>query len=428
MKTFKLLPITLAVMASSNLAMAAESTVTELEKRIQDLETRLDVAKMEEARSDIDLIFSGYARYGAHYKSGDEKTVGSYGALNSNATGRLGNEGNGGEYQLATSRTSASGAKWDLVFMLEEWGNGVGVKKMHAGVSNLFESQPEVYLWGGRTMHQRPQTDLNDYFWMMHDGQGFGMHNYNVGGVKVDLGVVENNGGGAYALTSKLHGIEFGGASLNLYANYGFASDEISEDFDTNENTTAYQVGAELLFAGQKLVARYADNSINSAFDLNEGQDAFLLSFDGGLPITKKAGIQYLAAYQTLDAKADKDGKELSRDNYNVIVRPTYAWNDTHSTWLEMGYNVVDYKDIDATNESWKFTVSQNISIDAFAGARPMLRFYGTIGGVDNEFQGYKTTTTYNPATGQNDVTVHDTVLSGDPDTVTFGVMFESWW
>ncbi|STV62067.1 maltoporin [Klebsiella pneumoniae subsp. ozaenae] len=29
--------------------------------------------------------------------------------------------------------------------------------------------------------------------------------------------------------------------------------------------------------------------------------------------------------------------------NYGAIVRPMYFWNDVHSTWLEAGYQRVDY-------------------------------------------------------------------------------------
>ncbi len=47
----------------------------------------------------------------------------------------------------------------------DQWGSagGVNLKKMYAGVTNVFESQPDL-IWGGRDFHQRPQQGLNDYF------------------------------------------------------------------------------------------------------------------------------------------------------------------------------------------------------------------------------------------------------------------------
>lgn len=436
---FKALPVALAVSAAlASMSAVAGTKVEQLEKRIQELEARLDsnqiqelqdqVNKMElDQASDFDVVFSGYARYGITDQRGDAKEVKTAGALNGNATGRLGNESDGGEFQIATTRTSASGTKWDLVLMIDEWGNNANtteVRKMYAGVSNILESQPNLYIWAGRNFHQRPMSDLNDYYWIRHDGQGAGLQNFQLNTLNIDMGMVESlTDSSRRALTAKLHGIEIGETALNLYANYGFSSDgdrketkDYNQEFGGyNRSSNAYQLAAEFLFSGQKAVVRYADNAVNSAFDLVSGHEALLFSLEGGIPVTESIGLHYLAAYQTLDVDANSAGDKLSRDNYNIIIRPTYAWNETHSTWLEMGYNVVDYQDIDATNDSWKLTLSQNIAIDAFsAGARPMLRFYATVGEADNEFE-------YDY---ENNVKSTHT----DPDSLTFGAMFEAWW
>jgi maltoporin len=432
MKKFKVLPLTLALAASfaSLHSVAASSDVEALEKRIQELEQKIETSYVYEQQPAVltpetevplGIVFSGYARYGAGYQGSDALTVGTFDALNSNATGRLGNEQNGGEFQLARAFKSDSGAVWDIVFMLEHWADdswaedgGANVKKMYAGAINLFESQPDLYVWAGRDFHQRPQTDLNDYFWMMHDGQGAGFYNLNLGGAMLDFGAVAQVEGdmvgdnGRYAITSKLHSIKLGeSANLSLYANYGFASEKL--DGEDAGDVTAYQVAGELSMSGQRLIVRYSDNAKDSVFDLADGQTATLVSFDGSTSLTDKAGIQYLAAYQALEVESDE-----SRVNYNAIVRPTYQWNDIHSTWLEAGYSVVDYDDIDATNSSWKMTLSQNMAIGPETWSRPMLRFYATVGNADNEYTGFDS------VTGEK--------ISSDVDTVTVGAMFEAWW
>ncbi|MGR5232776.1 carbohydrate porin [Vibrio rotiferianus] len=431
MKNFKVLPLTLAVAASfaSLPSLAANSDVEALEKRIQELEQKIETGYVydqqpavltPETEVPLGIVFSGYARYGAHYQGSDAQTVGTFGALNANATGRLGNEGNGGEFQLAKAFKSDGGAIWDIVLMLDHWADsswaddgGVNVKKMYAGATNLFESQPDLYVWAGRDFHQRPQTDLNDYFWMTHDGQGAGFYNLNLGGAKLDFGAVGEIEGdmvgdtGRYAITSKLHGIQLGeSANLSLYANYGFASEKLDGD-----DLTAYQVAGELSVAGQRLVVRYSDNTTDSVLYshmLEEGKNALLVSFDGGTSLTDKLGVQYLAAYQSLEVEGTD-----SRVNYNAIVRPTYQWNDIHSTWLEAGYSVVDYDDFDATNSSWKMTLSQNMAIGPETWSRPMLRFYATVGNADNEYTGFNDS-------GEK--------VATEVDTLTVGAMFEAWW
>ncbi len=286
---------------------------------------------------------------------------------------------------------------------------------MYAGVANVFESQPDLYLWAGRDFHQRPQTDLNDYFWMTHDSQGAGFKNLTLGGIKFDFAgvgqvnddMVEDNG--RYALTSKVHGIKLGDVDLSLYANYGTTSEKLTEDDKKELANSAYQLASEAVWAGQKFVIRYSHNALNSVFDLADNQDALLFSLDGAIPLTERAKIQYLTSYQKLDL----DKSDESRKNYSFILRPTYQWNDVHSTWLEGGYSVVDYDDIDATNTSWKTTLSQNIAIGGETWSRPMLRFYATVGNADNEY------------TGRDDKGV---LTTSDDDTVTFGAMFEAWW
>ncbi len=429
MQKFKLLPITVAVAASlaSLSSFAAETDLAALEQRIQELESQVGDIKYTDDQqqavltSDTKLpdgiVFSGYARYGAHYKSGDERYVDI--GTTGRAVGRLGNEANGGEVQLAKLFQADNGAIWDVVFMADHWeadawadDGGLSMKKMYAGVTNVFESQPELYMWAGRDFHQRPQQGLNDYFWMTHDGQGAGFNNLDFGGAKLDMGFVGQvkgglvNDNGRYAITSKLHSINAGIGQLDLYANYGFASDEadsgvVGEPKVSDE--TAYLVGATLgLGESNKLVVKYGDGADTSVYDLKGDYQTLYASVEGSYAASEQFIIDYLVSYK------DNSGSALDRENteYAGIVRPQYQWNDTHSTWLEAGYGMVDYDD-DGEENAWKVTLSQNVSLGGLPWSRPMLRFYTTVGDVE---------------------TKGNTVNTTNVDTLSFGAMFEAWW
>ncbi len=353
--------------------------------------------------------FSGYARYGAHIKEGDNRYVqiGSTGA----AVGRLGNEGNGGEFQLTRRFETERGVKWDIGIMLDHWSNdawgsagGINLKKAYASVSNVVANQPDMVFWGGRDFHQRPQQGLNDYFVMEHDGQGGGFKNLSLGGVNLDLGIIAQidngeggnlgNDSGVYAITSKWHGIDVGIGALDLYANYGFASDDAPD----KEDETSFQVGAILgLGSSNKLIARYSDGADNSSFDLSGDVQVFFASFEGSYNYGNPLAIDYLVSYKEFIGD-DVDNK----NEYSAIVRPMYSWNEDHSTWLEAGYAMVDYSS-GGEEKGWKTTISQNISMGGMPWSRPMLRFYATVGDVENT-QGIKT------------------------DTMSLGAMFEAWW
>ncbi len=429
MQKFKLLPITVAVAASlaSLSSFAAETDLAALEQRIQELESQVgDIKYTDDQQQAVltsdtkvpdGIVFSGYARYGAHYKSGDERYVDI--GTTGRAVGRLGNEANGGEVQLAKLFQADNGAIWDVVFMADHWeadawadDGGLSMKKMYAGVTNVFESQPELYMWAGRDFHQRPQQGLNDYFWMTHDGQGAGFNNLDFGGAKLDMGFVGQvkgglvNDNGRYAITSKLHSINAGIGQLDLYANYGFASDEadsgvVGEPKVSDE--TAYLVGATLgLGESNKLVVKYGDGADTSVYDLKGDYQTLYASVEGSYAASEQFIIDYLVSYK------DNSGSALDRENteYAGIVRPQYQWNDTHSTWLEAGYGMVDYDD-DGEENAWKVTLSQNVSLGGLPWSRPMLRFYTTVGDVE---------------------TKGNTVNTTNVDTLSFGAMFEAWW
>ncbi|HFR4112614.1 TPA: carbohydrate porin [Yersinia enterocolitica] len=463
MKIYKQLPLAMAVIAAlCPLSVLAQETVTTItteqlnkivadavEKALAERKEKIEAATIQKPSVDIvekasippspdmaipyGLKFNAYARYGAQFQAGDQKYVGVDGSYNgSSAIGRLGNEGNGGEFQLSKAFKGDNGAIWDVVVMLDHWGDEVNLKKAYAGVTNLFESQPNAYLWAGRDFHQRPQQGINDYFWMTHDGQGAGIKNLDLGGVQLDaaaVGAVQScnpevvadqsnpsritcTGGsgtgdnGHYALTSKIHGVKLGPINFELFTNYGFDSKAI----ESEEKLKAWQTAVVLSHTAEnienKWVTRYSDNSDNSVYNKTADLRTIYTSVEGTYKFTPQTSVTYLAAFHDYDRS---NHSEDNRRNYGVIIRPMHFWNDVHSTWLEAGYQRVDY-DTGGDNKGWKLTLSQNISIAMGADFRPMLRFYVTGGEVDNKHTATTTDT-------------EDTRL----DSFNVGAMWEAW-
>lgn len=387
MKKINTLPVTLAVVAAlySISAQAQEFTQEQIDaivakavdKALAERQEKMDAAaakkvdvinEPESAAQSPDMAipfgvkFSGYARYGAHFQSGDQKYVAVDGSYNgASAIGRLGNEGNGGEFQLSKAFKSDNGAIWDVNVMIDHWGDEVNLKKAYAGVTNVLASNPDAYIWAGRDFHQRPQQGINDYFWMTHDGQGAGVKNFDIGGIKFDLATVaavescnpevmedETNpsritctGGsgtgdkGNYAVTSKIHGMKLGPLDLELYANYGFDSKAVEGEDKLKAWQGAFVVSHSNDSGVNKVIARYSDNSDNSVYNKTDDLTTIYASFEGSHKFTQQAQIEYLLAFHDYDNSSIKSD---NRKNYGVIVRPMYFWNDVHSTWLEAGY------------------------------------------------------------------------------------------
>ncbi len=238
------------------------------------------------------------------------------------------------------------------------------------------------------------QQGLNDYYLSIQDGQGAGIKGIDMGFAKLELGFVDANDGHNFAATSKLSDIKISDdITMDIIANYGFTDDTIADPVD------ASIVIAKLSGWGQNFYYRHSDNVENSlSWGRKEGLKSDYFSIDGSYSLGEKTGLEYLVAYHDIDEADDTQ----DRTTTNIIVRPTHAWNNIHSTWLEAGYSVVDFDDSQENNEAYKVTLSQNISIDTVPWGRPMLRFYVTAGQEKNAG------VTENP--------------------LIAGAMFEAWW
>ncbi|EPU6893584.1 carbohydrate porin, partial [Raoultella ornithinolytica] len=163
MKTVKMLPLAMAVVAAlCPISVLAQDftqeqidaiVATAVDKALADRQTKIDAAANKKvdvmtnpqttaASPDMaipfGLKFSGYARYGAQFQSGDQKFVGVDGSYNgASAIGRLGNEGNGGEFQITKAFKSSQGAIWDINVMFDHWSDEVNLKKAYVGVTNV---------------------------------------------------------------------------------------------------------------------------------------------------------------------------------------------------------------------------------------------------------------------------------------------------
>ncbi|OZV48450.1 lactam utilization protein LamB, partial [Raoultella ornithinolytica] len=127
MNMIKKLPLTMAVIAALcpfSSVMAQEFTQEQIDaivakavdKALADRQAKMDAAAARKVDLETNpqtaaaspdmaipfgLKFSGYARYGAQFQSGDQKFVGVDGSYKgASAIGRLGNEVNGGEFQI----------------------------------------------------------------------------------------------------------------------------------------------------------------------------------------------------------------------------------------------------------------------------------------------------------------------------------------
>jgi maltoporin len=357
------------------------------------------------ASADDSFEFHGYGIFGVNYEQDNNEFIVADGTASVYATGKLGNQASGGEFLFLKKFDSENGTNWELGAMYENWGWGTGLKQAWAGASNVFEAQPNAYVWAGRRFNARYLQNLNDYKAIWADGQGAGIQGVDLGFANLDVSLVQmsNDGGsttaagdnkGLFAATSKLSDIKLGDdISMDLIAHYGFTNDASDAD-------DAYILAAVIKAWNHKLLIRQSDNAdsdvLNRAYGYLEGSRTYI-SLEGGKSLGEGTSVDYLLGYTATDYDNQTDTTEA-----NVIVRPMHQWNDIHSTWLEAGYSVVDFDDNTEKNEGYKVTLSQYIAIGGVAWSRPQIRFYVTAGEETN-----------------NGVTENPVIA---------GAAFEAWW
>jgi len=352
------------------------------------------------ALADDAFEFHGYARYGIQYEEDTNTRIQAVGETGDGA-GRLGNEGDGGEFKFVKNFEGDNGTQFDLGIMIEHWDaeNGdMGLKQFYAGGTNLFASQPNAYFWAGRAFHNRIQQGINDYYFSWADGQGIGVKGLELSpSVTTELGIVEQSSLSSstnFAFTSITNFKISDSVNMDVVADYGFTNND-SDD----ENATL--IGTRINIGDHKVYLRYSDNTENdvlNSWNRREGQSSLLATVEGSFKLSENTGLEYNTTVQDIDSDIETD----ERLAYNIILRPTHQWNAIHSTWVEVGYSVVDFKDEQENNDAWKVTLSQNIAVGGFAWSRPMLRFYVTAGEETNY-----------------GVTENPVILGG---------MFEAWW
>jgi maltoporin len=371
--------------------------------------------------------FFGYARMGAAASDGERvnpeastnssghniiKTAGS----RYQATGRLGNEGNGLEFGLRQKFESTNGSKWDGVIFMDDGYDGTGdtlkVAQVYAGGSNVIASQPEAYFWAGRRFNNRIYDGLNDHFILVNDGNGGGVDNLDLGFSKYDIAVVagDNGNSGRYVWTNRLHGIDlWQNAQLSLQANYGFYVGESEEDQNDNVQLLA-SIKQNWSKGFNELFVRYSENTRRNAIGwgdptTNSDLESFGVYDNGSVRFTDNFTLEYTFVYESNDFDGNKETWS------QAIVRPTYAWNNYTSTMVDFGYDQVEFEQYEATNSSYKVTLAQTLQLDMFTWSRPQLRLYVTHGQLDTE-----------------STEMGSQSSLGKSDATTVGVMFDAYW
>ncbi|GHZ25491.1 maltoporin [Vibrio cholerae] len=345
------------------------------------------VAATLAAGSAFAVDFNGYFRAGTGISGNGNADQ----AVNKAGTGRLGNE-NDNYYEFGFAEELKTGEQtWKVESMIAQGNNGANgwedgdfnVAQFNVQAKGLLASDQEAVMWAGKRYYQRKDIHITDFYFLNTSGTGGGIENLSVGNQKLSVALVQdgdNTNSSGYIFDARLANIGlWENATLELAVAYNFATEkdgktELADDgvmgtailhqgLSNGFNQTVFQYGtagygaqvANFWGAGTYYGRGNADNNDANGFRLlNWGVINLGESWEMGHQLA------YLSGSDIGTAKADID-------QYSVVVRPMYKWNDTMRTVFEAGYNSGD-NDKGEDFEYSKFTVAQAWAMGTASG------------------------------------------------------------
>ncbi|RPB40679.1 maltoporin [Vibrio diabolicus] len=398
------------------------------------------VAATLAAGSAFAVDFNGYMRAGTGISGNGNGDL----AVNKFGIGRLGNEDdNYSEFGLA-EELKMGDQTWRIESMIASGAPGANgwedadfnVAQFAVKAKGLIASDKDATMWAGKTYYQRKDIHITDFYFLNTSGTGGGIENLSVGNQKLSLALIqdgETSDSTGYIFDARLANIGlWDNAALELAVAYNFATDSNDAKEEADDGVLASAIIHQGMSNGfNQTVFQYGTNGYGvqaanfwgSGAYYARGTEAFndasgfrLINW-GVMNLAESWEMGHQLAYlsgsdiggQLKDSNV-YTGKNFDIDQYSVVVRPMYKWNDTMRTVFEAGYNAGErIAEGGLAKEDFgnaKFTVAQAWAMGDSFWARPELRVYGTYL-LDTE---------------------NDDAFNGDDTEFVFGVQAEAWW
>ncbi|GEA51675.1 maltoporin [Vibrio inusitatus NBRC 102082] len=378
--------------------------------------------------------FNGYMRAG----TGISGNSGSDVAVNKNGIGRLGNENdNYSEFGLAQDLQTGE-VNWRIESMIASGAPGANgwedadfnVAQFAVKANGIFDFDKEATLWAGKTYYQRKDIHITDFYYLNTSGTGGGIENLSVGNQKLSLAVIQDGENGddssGFIFDARLANIGlWSDANLEVALAYNFANEKDGGSEEADDGLLATFILQQGLSIGfNQTVFQYGTNGYGvqaanfwgsgsyyarGTNNFNDSTGYRLINW-GVISMGDSWEMGHQLAFMAGQDIGDDTGATNDTDQYSVVVRPMYKWDDTMRTVFEAGYNAGEQLDGNGSTEDFgnaKFTVAQAWAMGSSFWARPEIRVYGS----------YILDTEDDNAFGQ-----------GNDTEYVVGIQAEAWW
>ncbi|MGN1394133.1 MAG: carbohydrate porin [Succinivibrionaceae bacterium] len=398
--------------------------------------------------------FHGYARSGMIIDQGHKDGSNT---LNKNKVGRLGNESDTyAEIALSEKVFDKAGVSFKFNSKIayssqavndwEDCGDGsydkdknesksaacgIGLREINAEVTNVLGL--DETLWVGKRFNSRNDIHITDFYYWDVSGESFGMEGAKIGPGRLGVsltrsdrpekeGIKSRN----YILDLRYTSLDLGFGSLDLGIDYAFVNQTDAEKKATKNGKDGVMLTAQYAFpvlnGFNKTVAQWGTEGWSKTFAYYGGGNWYgaeaLKGAKGGRLINW--GVispteQFHFAHNILWSRSINMWNGMnSVENFDVVVRPEYAWNEFHKTILELGYGYANTKNENGSEGKdiqKKYTIAQAITAGSGFWTRPELRIF--VSYKDNPSNDAKFTR------GDSTTSSHE---------IQYGAQMEAWW
>ena len=387
--------------------------------------------------------FHGYARSGFMIDQGHESGSD---VLKKERVGRLGNESDTyAEIALSEKVFDKAGVSFKVNSRIayssqavNDWeGCGddegaacsIGLREINAEATNVLGLGET--LWVGKRFNMRNDIHIIDLYYWDVSGESMGMEGAEVGPGKLGVSLTrsDRHEGGIdsrnYILDLRYTSLDLGFGSLDLGVDYAFVNQTDAEKKANNGHNGVMltsQLHVPVMGGFNKTVVQWGTEGWSKAFAYYGGGNWYgaeaIAGAKGGRIINW--GVipvdNFSFGHSVLWSRSINmwDGMN-SVENFDVVVRPEYAWNNFHKTILELGYSHSQTNNEDGSEGidiQKKYTIAQAISTGAGFWSRPELRLFVTF----KDYQSNEAAYTRANGTEKSD---HEWV---------YGAQMEAWW
>ncbi|UPQ89537.1 maltoporin LamB [Vibrio sinaloensis] len=351
----------------------------------------------------------------------------------------------------------------------------VNIAQFAVKAKGVLAFDRDATLWAGKTYYQRKDIHITDFYFLNTSGTGGGIENISLGNQKLSLALLQDNGSqkvdttdvnykltdaaaasikacngnpgciaaiegasGSYVADGfktkdeEVNGFIFDArlaniglwedASLELALAYNFAAESNGQTAKADDGLLATAVLHQGMSNGfNQTVLQYGTNGYgvqaanfwgagayyDRSGDQNGAKGYRVINW-GVMNLGESWEMGHQLAYL---AGADIGTSKLDIDQYSVVARPMYKWNDTMRTIFEAGYNAGEKINKAGTAVedfgNTKFTVAQAWAMGDSFWARPEIRVYGSyISDLENK----------------------DAFGTGKDNEFVAGIQVEAWW